>query len=120
MEPTAVISNLTREALFHAIAEALHRVVPFDRSGIFLHDPTRDVLRLVALESSLPSSHYVVGLEMASGETNVGWVLEHQQPLLRRDLTTSAGFPLRGGPSPKAFGPWWWFPWRCGGGGSAP
>ncbi len=92
----AVISNLTREALFHAIAEALHRVVPFDRSGIFLHDPTRDVLRLVALESSLPSSHYVVGLEMASGETNVGWVLEHQQPLPWRDLTIERRFPAEG------------------------
>ncbi len=35
----AVISNLTRDALFHAVAEALRHVIPFDRIAIFLHDP---------------------------------------------------------------------------------
>ena len=34
-----LIANLTREALFRAIAEAVRRVVPFDRTAIFLHDP---------------------------------------------------------------------------------
>ncbi|RPH77669.1 MAG: hypothetical protein EHM88_17360, partial [Candidatus Rokuibacteriota bacterium] len=46
----ALISNLTREPLFGAIAAALHPVVPFDRTAIFLHDPQRDVLRLFVLE----------------------------------------------------------------------
>ena len=82
----AIISNLTREDLFHAIARALRRVVPFDRTAIFLHDSVKDVLKLFVLESSLPSTYFTVGLEMAPGESHVGWVFRNRRPLLRRDL----------------------------------
>jgi hypothetical protein len=50
----AVISSLTQEALFRAIAGALRRIMPFDRTAIFLHDAHKEVLRLFILESSLP------------------------------------------------------------------
>jgi formate hydrogenlyase transcriptional activator len=89
----ALVSNLTREALFHAIARALHRVVPFERTAIFLHDPDRDVLKLFILESSLGSSYFTVGFEMASGESHVGQVFKSQQPLLRHDLATERQYP---------------------------
>jgi len=56
----AVISSLTREALFHAIAGALRRIMAFDRTAIFLHDAEKDVLRLFILESSLPTSYFTV------------------------------------------------------------
>lgn len=82
----AIISDLTQEPLFHAIAQALRRVVPFDRIAIFLHDPEKDVLRLFVLESSLPSTYFTVNLEMLPGESHVGWVFQNQRPLLRRDL----------------------------------
>jgi len=82
----AVISNLTQEALFHAVAQALRRVVPLDRTAIFLHDPKKDVLRLFVLESFLPSAYFTVGLEMPPGESHVGWVFQNQRSLLRRDL----------------------------------
>src|SRR5882672_1971465 len=75
----ALVANLTREALFAAIATALRRVVPFERTAIFLHDPARDVLRLFVLESSLPSSHFVVGLEVPSAESHVGLVFQQQR-----------------------------------------
>jgi formate hydrogenlyase transcriptional activator len=84
----AIISNLTREELFHAIATALRRVIPFDRTAIFLHDPERDVLTLSILESSLPTSYFTVGLEMRPGESHVGRVFKEQEPLLRRSLET--------------------------------
>ena len=42
----ALIANLTRDALFRAIAETVPRVVPFDRTAIFLHDPDKDGLRI--------------------------------------------------------------------------
>ncbi len=90
----AVISNLTREPLFRAIAQALRRAFPVDRSAIFLHDPERDVLRLFMLESSLPSSYFHVGLEMPSAESHVGWVFQQQRPLLRRDLETERQYPM--------------------------
>ena len=90
----AVISSLTREALFHAIAQAIRRVVAFDRTAIFLHDSERDVLRLYVLESSLRSSYFTVGLEMEPGDSHVGRVLKTRRPLLRRDLTTEREYPM--------------------------
>jgi formate hydrogenlyase transcriptional activator len=92
----AIVSNLTRSDLFRAIAQALRRVVPSDRTSIFLHDPQKDVLKLFVLESSLPSEHFVVGWEEAAQKSNVGWVFQHQQPLLRRDLGTERQFPTEG------------------------
>jgi formate hydrogenlyase transcriptional activator len=89
----AIISNLTRESLFRAIAQALHRIVPFDLSAIFLHDPDRNVLKLFLLESSLPSAHLVVGWEESPEKSGVGWAFRHRRPLLRRDLTHEREYP---------------------------
>ena len=83
----AIISNLSREALFSAIARAVAPVVPFDRTAIFLHDPARDVLRLFLLESSLPSRYFSVGFEVPASESHVGWVFQNHRPLVRHDLT---------------------------------
>jgi formate hydrogenlyase transcriptional activator len=90
----AIISNLTPEPLFHAIAQALRRVIPIGRSAIFLHDPKKDVLRLFMLESTLPSQYFQVGLEMPLGESHVGWVFRRQRPLLRRNLETERQYPM--------------------------
>src|SRR2546425_471117 len=90
----AVISNLTQDALFHAIAQALRRVVVFDRTAVFLHDPERDVLRLFVLESSLSTSYFTVGLEMPSGESHVGRVFKTQRSLLRPDLAKERQYPM--------------------------
>ena len=89
----AIISSLTRDTLFRAIARAVARVVPFDRTAIFLHDPQRDVLRLFVLESSVPSSYFSVGFEIPSSESHVGWVFQHQRPFLRRDLERERTYP---------------------------
>src|SRR5881396_162527 len=90
----AVISNLTQDALFHAIAQALRGVVAFDRTAVFLHDPERDVLRLFVLESSLSTSYFTVGLEMPSGESHVGRVFKTQRSLLRHDLAKERQCPM--------------------------
>ncbi len=82
----ALVANLTQEALFHAIAEALRKVIPFDRTAIFLHDPQREILRLFVLESSLPSTYFTVGLEMPVADSHVGRVFREQKRLLRGDL----------------------------------
>jgi formate hydrogenlyase transcriptional activator len=88
----ALVANLTQEALFHAIAEALRTVIPFDRTAIFLPDPVREVLRLFVLESSLTSKYFVIGLEMPV-DSHVGRVFREQQVLLRRDLATEREYP---------------------------
>jgi len=89
----ALISNLTREGLFHAIATAIGRVIPFERIAVFLHDPARDVLTLSIFESSLPSTYFAVGLEMRPGESHVGWVFKEQKPLLRSNLEVERTYP---------------------------
>src|SRR5438445_10326843 len=81
----AVISSLTREDLFHAIARALRRVVAFDRTAIFLPDRDKDVLRLFILESSLPTSYFAVRMERPPGESHVGWTFVHPPYRLSRD-----------------------------------
>ena len=45
------------------------------------------------LESSLGSSYFTVGFEMAPGESHVGQVFKSQQPLLKRDLATERQYP---------------------------
>ena len=90
----AVISSLTQDTLFHAIARAIRHVVAFDRTAIFLHDRERDVLRLFVLESSLPTSYFAVGLEMPPGDSHVGRVFKTQRFLLRRDLATEREYPM--------------------------
>ena len=88
----ALVANLTQDALFHAIAEALRQVIPFDRTAIFLPDPRRDVLRLFVLESSLTSKYFVIGFEMP-WDSHVGRVFREQEVLLRRDLATERTYP---------------------------
>lgn len=66
----ALIANLNQEGLFHAIAQALRRVISFDRTAIFLHEPQRDVLRLFVLESSLASSYALLILREVEELTN--------------------------------------------------
>jgi formate hydrogenlyase transcriptional activator len=90
----ALIANLTRDALFRAIADAVRRVLPFDRTAIFLHDPRRDVLRLFTLESSLPTTYFALGLEMPVIDSHVGRVFREQRLLLRGDLGTQREFPM--------------------------
>ena len=89
----AIVANLTREALFRAIAAALRRVVPFERTAIFLHDPERDVLRLHVLESTLATSYFVIGLEIPATESHVGLVFQQRRPFVRRDLAAEQHYP---------------------------
>ena len=89
----AIISNLTRHALFRSIADALRRVVPFDRIAIFLHDPEKELLRLFVLESAPPVGRYLVGLEWGINESHPGWVFKNQRPLVRQDLASNRHYP---------------------------
>jgi formate hydrogenlyase transcriptional activator len=82
----AIITNLSQEALLRSISEALHRVIAFDRCAITLHQPERDSFLFLAVEGELSSDYFRTGLEVPRSETSVGWVFDHRQPLLRRDL----------------------------------
>jgi formate hydrogenlyase transcriptional activator len=82
----AIITNLTQQALLHSISETLHRVISFDRCAITIYQPERDTFRFLAVEGDLRSNYFRAGLEDSRSETCAGWVFDHQQPLVRRDL----------------------------------
>jgi GAF domain-containing protein len=83
----AIISNLTRDSLFQAITKALRQVVSFDRAVLPLYDPEKDVFQTFALAGpSLPGHVHDVQTEIRRHGTGAGWVLDHRQPLLRRNL----------------------------------
>jgi formate hydrogenlyase transcriptional activator len=89
----AIISNLTEEALFHAICVAIRSVIPHDRCAIFLPDGETKTMRLFAIESTVDSSRFIVGMKVDSHDSHVGWPFHHQQPLLRRNLELEREFP---------------------------
>ena len=89
----AVVLNLTRDALFQAIVTALRPVIRFDRSTIFLYDEQRKILRLVAAESEVPSSHFVPGFELGLDNSHAGWTFLHQRPFFRPDLAKERKYP---------------------------
>jgi len=90
----AIISNLTQESLLHAICEALQRVLPVYRAAISLYDRDSDTLRILALSTQWNSDYFRVGLEVNRNDSHSGWVLDHQRPLLRRDVETEWQYPI--------------------------
>jgi formate hydrogenlyase transcriptional activator len=85
----AIITKLTRDELFHAICEALGRVIPFDRVAHSLYDPEVDVLRIVTYAGPYRRADYSpIGRELDLSDSPAGWAFLHQKPLLRRDLET--------------------------------
>jgi formate hydrogenlyase transcriptional activator len=90
----AIITNLTKDALHHAICEALRVVLPVDRASLCLYQPDRDTLRIVALERDWGLDYFGVGTEMSRKDSHHGWVFDHQQPLLRRNVATEWQYPI--------------------------
>jgi formate hydrogenlyase transcriptional activator len=82
----AIITNLTQPALLHAVSEAIHRVISFDRCAITLYQPENDTFRFLAVEGELQSDYFRPGLEASRKDTCIAWVFDHQRPLVRRNL----------------------------------
>ena len=87
----AIITNLTREALFRSVSEALRRVMTFDRSALALYEPLTDNLRFVAFTGS--QDRLIVGDEFKRAESSVGWVFDHKRLIVRGDLEKEAQYP---------------------------
>ena len=90
----AIITKLTQEDLVDAICEALQRVLPVSRAALTLYQPERDTLRIVAVSRHWTSDYFRPGTELDRDDSISGWVFDHQQPLLRRDLESEAGSPI--------------------------
>jgi formate hydrogenlyase transcriptional activator len=82
----ALITNLSEGALLGAIAEAVRRIVPFDRAALTLYLPGKEAFRYLAVESGLDSEYFRAGMEFDRKASVSAWVFDHQQPAVRRDL----------------------------------
>src|ERR1700733_8285802 len=90
----AIITNLNKDALHHAICEALRGLLPVDRASLSLYQPDRDTLRIVALEKNWGLDYFGVGTELNRRDSHHGWVFDNQLPLLRRDVATEWQYPI--------------------------
>jgi len=83
----AIINNLTQEALFASVYEAIRSVIAFDRAAFLFYQPESRTLRLVSMESAGESEFFRVGKEYSLEESKISaWVLDHQEVVTRGDL----------------------------------
>ena len=83
----AIITNLTRDALFASAYEAIQRVIPFDRAAFLIYQPESKTLKLLSMQGPIESDFFKVGKEYDLEETQISaWVLEHQEVVTRGDL----------------------------------
>jgi formate hydrogenlyase transcriptional activator len=82
----AIVANPSQDTLMRAVSEALHHVVEFDGATLALYVAEKDAFRLFEVDSRLRSEHFRPGLELGRKANSVGWVFEHQKPLVRGNL----------------------------------
>ena len=83
----AVVTKLTREELWAAIAEAVRRIVPFDRLALSQYDAKDDRLRIVAYGGPYQRDDYTpLGRELKLDDSPAGLAFTSQQYVLRHDL----------------------------------
>src|SRR5213594_4396598 len=83
----AIVTCLDRDSLFAATTDALRRAIPFDRAALVLHDPVRDVFKVLGVAGAVPSPTLIpLGTEWPRRQSRAGWVLDHREPLLTADL----------------------------------
>jgi formate hydrogenlyase transcriptional activator len=90
----AIITNLTQGSLLNAICGVLERVLPVYRAALNLYDPDTDTIRIHALSTHWNSDYFQVGVEMSRTDSHSGWVLEHQRPLICRDIAADMKYPV--------------------------
>jgi formate hydrogenlyase transcriptional activator len=83
----AIVTCLDRDSLFSSTAAALRSAIPFDRAALVLHDPVKDVFKVLGVAGPVPSPSVIpLGTEWPRQQSRAGWVLDHRQPLLTADL----------------------------------
>jgi len=102
VERYRTISELNRVAvtqpgindIFQGMCRALKKVIPYDRVGLSLYAPENGALKLAAINGCSPDSFYNVGLILDRKDTHHGWVFEHQESIVRRDLHRELQFEV--------------------------
>jgi formate hydrogenlyase transcriptional activator len=89
----AIASHRDIFDLFHDLACGLKRLFDFQYLGVFLHDGSRDVMRLQVLETCEPTL-WQAPSEIPIEGSVAGWVWQNQQPLVIHDLQEETRFPV--------------------------
>jgi formate hydrogenlyase transcriptional activator len=85
----AIVTKLTRDELFGAIADSLGRVVAFDRLALSLYDPESRGLCIVTYAGPYRREDYTpVGRTLDLNDSPAGLAFSQQKPILRKDLAT--------------------------------
>lgn len=88
----AIALHRDLSGLFHDLACRLQSLVDFSHLGVLLYDAKREVMRFHLLETCQPSE-WKAALEVPMEGSIAGWVWEHQEPVVIRDLATEDRFP---------------------------
>lgn len=80
--------------IFHAVSGAVQKILPYKRMGLSLYSPEDRALKLTAADGQGPRSIYQPGLILDLNESHHGWVFQHQERIVRRDLHTELEFRL--------------------------
>jgi formate hydrogenlyase transcriptional activator len=88
----AIVTCRDRDSLFKGIADALARVIPYDRAALVMHDSIKDVFRTLCVVDPEPVRSATLGMEWPRRGSRAGWVHDHGVPLLTTDLRDPAPF----------------------------
>jgi formate hydrogenlyase transcriptional activator len=85
----AIVTNLRKADLLHAICEAMRNVLPFDRAALSLGEPGGDGMRLFAIEGHEPGDQIDPGHHLPAAAAAA-----FRSPILRTDLRKETVTPI--------------------------
>ena len=74
------------DGLWHAIGEQIRRVLPWERAGVTLFQPTTNSFQFYAVETSMPNRVLQRDAVIPKAGSAVGWVYDHRAIHVRPDL----------------------------------
>jgi formate hydrogenlyase transcriptional activator len=89
----AITSHRELPELFHDLACRLQNLFHFTHLGVVLHDRQRNLMRFHLLETCDPTQ-WQAPTEVPIEGSIAGWVWEHQEPMIIRDLELEDRFPI--------------------------
>ena len=78
--------------LIRDLSLRLQEAVQFDYIGLLLHDPLRNVLRVQAMETPIPTP-FAAGFEMGVDESPAGEAWKRQEPFIAPDVGRDNRYP---------------------------
>ncbi len=88
----AIAAHRDLTALFRDLAQRLPPIVSFDFTGLLLHDPQQNMMRVHTLVAS-NARHLPLDFQLPMEESAGGWVFTTQQPLIVPCLESEPRFP---------------------------